>query len=130
MPPSSSYIYVIGRLFNVDSISTNIMRKSSNVNVARPMDFFKHLLTLFIKRSQKPPCHGAFSTMNFHETPLFARCCCTSGERLIFYSSLLADFFKSLLARNCKKLSVLRKCNNITIEANEKIVNFLDVIYP
>ena len=48
-------------------------------------------IRFFIKRSQKNPCHGAFSTMNFQETPLFARCCCTSGERLIFDSSLLAD---------------------------------------
>jgi hypothetical protein len=91
MPFSSSYIYVIGRLFNVDSMSINIVRNSSNDNVARPMDFFRHLLTLFIERSQKSPCHGAFSIMNFQETPLFARCCCTSVERLIFDSSLLAD---------------------------------------
>ena len=52
------------------------------------MVFLRHCLTVWINHSQKPPHHGAFSTMNFQLILLFAKYRRTSFDRTIFLISL------------------------------------------
>ena len=55
------------------------------------MLFCKQVLTIQIILSQKPPHHGARSTIYLHVIFLSVRYCCTSMERVICFISLDAD---------------------------------------
>ena len=87
---SSSCTYVSGLLLSVVSISTRSVLSDSKFRDDRPRLFFEHFLVLCTISSQNPPCHGTFSTLNSHHTPLVASCRWMSADRMMFFTSLAA----------------------------------------
>ena len=81
-------MHVSGRLFSTASISVNRVRRASKISFDGPIVFLRQFLMLLTSLYQKPPHHGAFSTMNSHSVCLSVRYCCMSGARIIFLTSL------------------------------------------